>query len=326
MHSLPLKIVVFGEALATFVADDILPLERAERYSRSAGGVGIDVAIELSRLGHNTGWLSRLGSDPLGYYVLQALQQAGLDTTRILLDDHHPTGFQLKSREDADNAAASCFRTGTALSYIMPADDDDAYIGYADHLHVTGIPPVLSENGREYTYHILEQARKAGISSSFDPLFSANLWANEQEMRDAIHTIATIVDIVFINEHDSVPAIGGTTLEEHVGYYLDRGVKMVVVYAAGNGAYLFTHKRRYSVPAFSAQHKVKAATRVRDGFVAGVLHALLEKQPSENWLEQGNAMAALLAANEVTRLPDCKQLTRFLRQHEGTVQEITSSK
>ena len=62
-----LDVVLFGEAIAMFIADDYLPLEEANHYTRAVAGAELNVSV-------------------------------GLDTTRVLFDERYPTGFQLKSR------------------------------------------------------------------------------------------------------------------------------------------------------------------------------------------------------------------------------------
>ena len=93
-----LDVVLFGEAMAMFIADDYLPLEEADHYTRAMAGAELNVSVGLERLGYRVGWISRLGADPLGRYLLHQVRQAGLDTTRVLFDERYPTGFQLKSR------------------------------------------------------------------------------------------------------------------------------------------------------------------------------------------------------------------------------------
>ncbi|SRR5579884_851609 len=123
-----LDVVVFGEAMAMFIADDYVPLEVAEHYTRAAAGAEINVAVGLSRLGYRVGWMSRLGADPLGRYILHQVQQSGVDTTRVLFEEEHPTGFQLKSRVRTGDPAVVYFRTGSAASHMAPNAEDDVYL------------------------------------------------------------------------------------------------------------------------------------------------------------------------------------------------------
>ena len=135
-----LEAVTFGEALALFVAQEAGDLARVENFKRVLAGAEVNVAIGLTRLGHKTGWVSRVGDDPFGRFVLSELAAAGVDTSTVALDGDAPTAFQLKSRADGGDPEIFYFRSNSAGKRLAPSPAIDAYIGGARHLHVTGHP------------------------------------------------------------------------------------------------------------------------------------------------------------------------------------------
>ncbi|MDP1315149.1 PfkB family carbohydrate kinase, partial [Klebsiella pneumoniae] len=76
-------------------------LAHVAQFHKRIAGADSNVAIGLSRLGFNVTWLSRVGNDSLGRFVIDTLQKEGLDCRHVVVDPLHPTGFQLKSREEA---------------------------------------------------------------------------------------------------------------------------------------------------------------------------------------------------------------------------------
>ena len=92
-----LDAVTFGEALVNFVAQESGDLAHVSTFKRVLAGAEVNVAIGLARLGHETGWSSRLGDDPFGRFALAELAAAGVDTQTVALDADAPTAFQLKS-------------------------------------------------------------------------------------------------------------------------------------------------------------------------------------------------------------------------------------
>src|SRR5437763_16128987 len=106
--------------MAMFIADDYLPLEEANHYTRALAGAELNVSVGLVRLGYRVGWISRLGTDPLGRYILNQVRQAGLDTTRVLFDERYPTGFQLKSRVREGDPMVVYFRKSSVASHMAP--------------------------------------------------------------------------------------------------------------------------------------------------------------------------------------------------------------
>jgi 2-dehydro-3-deoxygluconokinase len=307
-----LDVVVFGEAMAMFIADEYLPLEEANHYTRSVAGAEVNVAVGLARLGYRVGWLSRLGDDPLGRYIRNQLQFAGIDTTCLLFENAHPTGFQLKSRVRQGDPVVIYFRKNSAASYMAPNPEDDAYLRHARHLHITGIPPALSDSCRQYTYHAIEQARDANISISFDPNLRPGLWKSEDEMREVLNDIASKADWIFPGLSEGEILTGYTNPEDIATFYLEQGVKMVAIKVGTQGACLFTHSKRYDLPAFEVD--VVDTVGAGDGFAVGIISGMLDSLSLPECLERANAIGALAVtvSGDQEGLPDREKLNRFL--------------
>lgn len=307
-----LDVAVFGEAMAMFIADAYGPLERADHYTRDVAGAELNVAVGLSRLGYHVGWMSRLGADPFGRYILRQVGQAGVDTSRVIFDDQRPTGFQLKSRVRQGDPEVVYYRHGSAASHMAPNPEDDAYLRGARHLHVTGIPPALSESARAYTAHAIAQARTAGITISFDPNLRPSLWRNAEEMRRVLNALACQADWVFPGLAEGVTLTGFDDPERIAHFYLDRGVQLVAVKLEARGARLFTATRQYALPAFAVQ--VVDTVGAGDGFAVGVISGMLDGLDLPGCLERGNAIGALAVTvqGDQEGLPTREALVRFL--------------
>ncbi len=320
-----LDVVLFGEAMAMFIADDYLPLEESNHYTRALAGAELNVSVGLVRLGYRVGWISRLGADPLGRYILNQVRQVGLDTTRVLFDERYPTGFQLKSRVREGDPVVVYFRKSSAASHMSPNGEDDAYLLSARHLHATGIPPALSDTCRQYTYHAMEQAREAGMSISFDPNLRPSLWKSEEEMRQVLNDLATRADWVLPGLAEGVLLTGYTTPEEIANFYLEKGVKLVAVKVGAGGSCLFTASARYDLPVFPVQ--VVDTVGAGDGFAVGIISGMLEGLPLPACLERGNAIGALavMVPGDQEGLPSREILTRFLQmQKTGSSGSVVS--
>ena len=91
---------LFGEAMLMLVADRPGPIEHAESFHKRTAGAETNVAIGLSRLGLKVGWASRLGTDSMGRYLIDAMQAEGIDCSHVVCDASQRTGFQFKGRVD----------------------------------------------------------------------------------------------------------------------------------------------------------------------------------------------------------------------------------
>lgn len=106
---LPPRPVVFGEVLF-----DVFP-DGAEVL----GGAPFNVAWHLHAFGHSPLLVSRVGSDALGRAIHSAMQEWGMDTSGLQVDQSHPTGLvkvSLKGGEPTFDILA-----GRAYDHIDPA-------------------------------------------------------------------------------------------------------------------------------------------------------------------------------------------------------------
>lgn len=134
-------VLSFGETMAMLVADETGDLAAVNQFHKRIAGADSNVAIGLSRLGFQVAWLSRVGADSLGRFVVRTLEQEGLDCRHVAIDPAHPTGFQLKSRtDDGSDPQVEYFRRGSAASHLS-VDSIAPPLLAARHLHATGIVP-----------------------------------------------------------------------------------------------------------------------------------------------------------------------------------------
>ncbi len=77
MHK-TLDVITIGEAMAMFVATETGELSAVERFIKRVAGAELNVATGLARLGLNVGWVSRVGDDSFGHFVLDSLKKRGL--------------------------------------------------------------------------------------------------------------------------------------------------------------------------------------------------------------------------------------------------------
>ncbi len=110
-----LDVITIGEAMAMFVASETGDLAAAERFVKRVAGAELNVATGLARLGLKVGWVSRVGNDSFGRYVLQQLEKEQIDSRGVTTDERYATGFQLKSKvEDGTDPIVEYFRKGSA--------------------------------------------------------------------------------------------------------------------------------------------------------------------------------------------------------------------
>ena len=282
-----IDILSFGETMAMLVAEQTGDLAQVTQFHKRIAGADSNVAIGLSRLGFNVAWLSRVGNDSLGRFVVDTLQKEGLDCRHVAVDTLHPTGFQFKSREEAGaDPQVEYFRKGSAASHLSIAAISPALLN-ARHLHATGIPPALSEATRELSIELMTQMRKAGRSVSFDPNLRPSLWANPQTMIREINTLAALADWVLPGLGEGRLLTGFDDPADIAAFYLDLGAEAVAIKLGADGAYYRTHLDQGFVAAVPVE-KVVDTVGAGDGFAVGMISALLENSSFPEAVQRGN--------------------------------------
>ena len=282
-----IDILSFGETMAMFVAEQTGDLAQVAQFHKRIAGADSNVAIGLSRLGFNVAWLSRVGNDSLGRFVVNTLQNEGLDCRHVAVDPLHPTGFQFKSREEAGaDPQVEYFRKGSAASHLSMAAISPTLLN-ARHLHATGIPPALSEATRELSVELMTQMRSAGRSVSFDPNLRPSLWASQAQMIREINALAALADWVLPGLGEGRLLTGFDDPADIAAFYLDQGAEAVAIKLGADGAYYRTHMDQGFIAAVPVE-KVVDTVGAGDGFAVGMISALLENLSFPAAVQRGN--------------------------------------
>lgn len=310
----PLDVLTVGEAMALFVAQTPGPLADVGQFSRSSAGAELNVAMGLSRLGLRVGYVSRVGQDMLGEFLLSTLDREGIVRRHVQVDPEHATGLMFKSLEaSGQDPRTQYFRKGSAASHMGPGDLSSTAFEGVRQLHLTGISVALSDSVRELVQHMVQCARSAGVPISFDPNLRPQLWSSEQAMVSTLNTFAAQCDLVMPGLAEGQLLSGHSDPHDIASHYLDRGAKQVVIKLGPAGAYIASHTERAVVPGFQVP-RVVDTVGAGDGFAVGVISALMEGLCLQDAAERGNAIGARVVQHpgDSDGLPNREELATAL--------------
>ncbi|HED2543712.1 sugar kinase [Raoultella planticola] len=289
-----LDVITIGEAMAMFVATETGDLAEVEHFMKRVAGAELNVATGLARLGLKVGWVSRVGKDSFGRFVLHSLAKEGIDARGVSEDSRYATGFQMKSKvENGTDPIVEYFRKGSAASHLSPEDFRAEYFTSARHLHLSGVAAALSES----SYALLEQAattmKAQGKTISFDPNLRPVLWKSEAEMVEKLNQLAFQADWVLPGLKEGMNLTGQRTPEGIADFYLTRGVQAVIIKTGGDGAWFKTAAGEQGAVAAIKVDNVVDTVGAGDGFAVGVISALLEGRTLQQAIGRGNKIGAL---------------------------------
>ncbi|BBP92723.1 hypothetical protein BsIDN1_63410 [Bacillus safensis] len=188
---------------------------------KALAGAESNVAVGLARLGFRVGWMSKVGADSLGTFILEELQKEGVDTSAVLRsNDGSQTGILLKSKVMDGDPDVTYYRKGSAASTMSPSDFPAAYFKQAGHLHMTGIPPALSSGMRAFSFRVLQEMKEAGKTISFDPNLRLQLWEEEEDMVHTVNHIASQVDWFFFQGLQKGKGSRGVTSQKRLQMFI----------------------------------------------------------------------------------------------------------
>ena len=308
-----LDIVTFGESMAMFMADQAGELHKDSKFTLALAGSETNVSVGLARLGYKVGWVSKVGDDLFGKFIMQSLKDEGVDTSSVRVDPKYPTGFLLKSKVFTGDPEVQYYRSGSAASTLSGKDVVPTYFTGARHLHMTGIPPALSESAKEFTKCVLQKMKANKGTISFDPNLRPNLWSSQNEMVNTINELAVQTDWVLPGISEGKILTGYNDPRDIAAYYLDKGVKVVVVKLGPAGAYYRTQTEENTITGFKVKEVVDTVG-AGDGFAVGFVSGLIDGLSLTQACVRANAIGALavMSPGDMDGLPTRKQLEAFI--------------
>lgn len=303
--------------MAMFVAKTPGRLHEVEEFTRLLAGAEVNVAIGLKRLGHSVSYVTKLGTDPFGTYIEEKLKKEGIDT-QITKDDQYFTGYQLKNKVFEGDPEVFYYRKNSAASCLSEEDVEKVDFEGARVLHLTGIPPALSQSCRNATYRMIERARENGMLVTFDPNLRPTLWESKSVMIRTINDLAARADIVLPGTGEGKILMGSEEPEEIAAYYRGLGAKAVVVKTGADGAYVDAEGQKETFCGFKVEQVVDTVG-AGDGFAVGIISGYLEGLSIEKMIERANAIGAIQVSVESDNegLPTQEELQAYIEKHQN---------
>ncbi|RIV19562.1 sugar kinase, partial [Alicyclobacillaceae bacterium I2511] len=249
----------------------------------------------------------------LGQYVLEVLKEEGVDVSQVTLDSVHPTGFQLKSKVAVGDPVVQYFRKNSAASILRDAEQYEPYFASARHFHLTGIPLALSDSVQKFAEDAVSIVSQRHGTISFDPNLRPQLWGSQSEMVEVVNRYAVRATYVFPGIQEGRVLTGQDNPADIADFYLEKGVRLVVVKLGATGAYYRTATEEGTVKGFHVEDVVDTVG-AGDGFAVGVLSGLLEGLSLRESTTRGNAIGAMAvtAPGDMEGLPTRTKLDAFL--------------
>lgn len=302
------KLVTLGETCAVLVAKTGGPLRYSPEFERRIGGAESTVAVGVARLGHSAGWISRLGNDEFGAYILGQMRSENVDVSNTHLSNDAQTGVFFRENRANGRSSVFYYRKDSAFSQFSPEDIDADYLAAAKILHLTGITPGLSDSCLAAVDHAIDIAKANDITVVFDPNYRSKIW-EASKARDCLERLMQRSDHVLAGQEDLCKLTGLSSEKECIKYLHDLGMSSVVLKLGRNGAILSTDNGVERLTGHLLENPVDRFG-VGDSFAAGFIVGLLEERPLRESIVLGNAVASwsIRLPGNIEAMPDWNDL------------------
>ena len=310
------RVVTLGETMVLFQTMQDGSIKYAPMLGKTLGGAESNVAIGLSRLGVPARWISKLGTDPFGDYILSTLKGEDVEVEAIR-DQQNPTGLMFKEVKGESDPNVYYYRKASAASIWNHNDLNTDFFQGCELFHFTGITPALSETSKEMIFRAVDMAKASGLTISFDPNMRYKLWS-EEEARTTFLELVKRSDIVLPGVEEGELITGKSHPDEIAADLINMGVGIVVLKQGPEGSSLYHKKANGEIEkVFQAGfpvNRVIDSVGAGDGFAAGFLSGFLEHLSYQECLERANAVGAMVTQyrGDWEGLPSIEEVKGFI--------------
>ncbi len=311
----PPLIYTVGRVIADLYANEVnVPLPAVRSFSKYVGGSSANTAVGLARLGDPVGLIARVGADPMGDFIRDALRREGVNVEMLSTHPSQATGLALAALFPPNDSHVWFCGVPNANAGLSVAGINFAAVRSASALVLAGTL-LAEEPGRSAALALLTVARQAGVPVILDVDWRPSFWARPDEVQALYARALADVSVVLANEPE-LELVGGTPDRERACQtLLDLGVSEVVAKRGAAGSWDVTPQGVVYMPAFSIS--VLNTLGAGDGFAAGYVHGYVAGWSAEERLRWASACGALVVSRHscAEAMPTRLEVETFLSKH-----------
>ncbi|TCO70038.1 5-dehydro-2-deoxygluconokinase [Marinisporobacter balticus] len=172
------------------------PMEETLTFTKYLGGSPANIAIAMSKLGMNTGFIGRVADDQMGRYIVDYLKKSNIDISNVITDKSGSvTGLAFTEIKSPTDCSILMYRDNVADLKLQPTDVNEEYIKNAKAILVSGTALAASPS-REAVFLALDYARKHNTVVFFDIDYRPYTWKSVEEISVYYNLVAEKCDVI----------------------------------------------------------------------------------------------------------------------------------
>lgn len=269
-----MDVVAFGELLIDFTENGVSG-QGNPLFEANPGGAPCNVLAMLSRLGHRTAFIGKVGNDFFGKQLEDAITEVGIDAAGLLKDDKVHTTLALVHTYPDGDRDFSFYRNPGADMMLTEEELPEEIIRGAKIFHF-GTLSMTHLGVRAATKKAIAVAKEAGALISFDPNIRKPLWDSMEDAREQVLYGLGQCDILKISDNEIQWLTGKEDYTDGVRWIRERyPVPLILVSMGKEGSRAYYKDRIVEAKPFLQPNTIET-TGAGDTFCACVLHYVLE--------------------------------------------------
>lgn len=275
-----MKITAIGEILVDMTQTHI-DASGIPHFAANPGGAPANVAVVVSKLGGEAGFVGCVGNDLYGNLLRDTLLRYGVSTEGLQVTDKANTTLAIVMVDPDGERSFSFYRKPGADTLI----DAERAIRDAEGTGILhfGSVSLTDPACREAITETVRTAREGGALISYDPNYRASLWENEEEAVRQMRAVLPLCDIVKISDEETMLLCGIQDPEAALEKLMSLGIRLAIVTLGARGAMWRCGKLSGLIPGFSV--KVADTNGAGDTFFGSFLSRIAARGGLEGLTE-----------------------------------------
>ena len=312
-------VTALGELLIDFTENGVSG-QGNPLFEANPGGAPCNVLAMLTKLGHKTAFIGKVGDDVFGKQLKEAIEEVGIDSTGLCMDKEiHTTLAMVHTYPDGDRDF-SFYRNPGADMMLKESEVKEELIKESKLFHF-GTLSMTHEDVRKATKKAIQIAEDAGNIISFDPNLREPLWNSLDEAKEQILYGLSHCHILKISDNEIQWLTGQEDYTDGVKWILERyQIPLILVSMGKEGSRAYYGGKMVEVKPFIQKNTIET-TGAGDTFCGCVLHYIcehgLENLTEENLFEMlqfANAAASIITTRKgaLRVMPEEKEIAGLL--------------
>lgn len=314
-------VVALGELLIDFTENGTSK-QGNPLFEANPGGAPCNVLAMLSKLGHTTAFIGKVGNDYFGEQLGNAIAEAGIDASFLCKDKEiHTTLAMVHTFPDGDRDF-SFYRNPGADMMLTEAEIPEDLMKNTKIFHF-GTLSMTHENVRAATKKAIRLAAEAGAVISFDPNLRPPLWNSMEHAKEQVLYGLSCCQVLKISDNEIQWLTGQEDYTEGVRWIRERySIPLILVSMGKEGSRAYYQDKIVEVKPFLQKNTIET-TGAGDTFCGCVLHYVckygldgLTEDILQEMLTFANGAASLITTKKgaLRVMPSVEEINQLIKK------------